>query len=65
MAPSGRQAPLDRQLRLLEQAVGHDLHSPDEIRAALVPDQQGIGSGPDVASCDGVFPGEPQALDFG
>lgn len=49
VAPPDRQAPLDRQLRLLEQAVRRDLQSRDDIDAALIPDQQGIGSGADVA----------------
>jgi len=49
VAPPDRQAPLDRQLRLLEQAVRRDLQSRDDIDAALIPDQQGIGSGTDVA----------------
>lgn len=49
VAPPGRQAPLQRQSRLLELAVEHELGSDDDVRAALVPDQQGIGSGPDVA----------------
>jgi hypothetical protein len=48
-APPDRQAPLDRQLRLLEQAVRRDLQSRDDIDAALIPGQQGIGSGTDVA----------------
>ena len=49
VAPPDRQAPLDRQLRLLGQAVRRDLYSRDDIDAALIPDQQGIGSGADVA----------------
>lgn len=48
VAPPDRQAPLERQLRLLEQAVEHELASQDDIRAALIPDAQGIGSGADV-----------------
>jgi uncharacterized membrane protein len=48
-ATTAVQAPLDRQLRLLGQAVRRDLHSRDDIDAALIPDQQGIGSGADVA----------------
>jgi hypothetical protein len=39
VAPAVRQAALDRQLELLD--------------AALVPDEQGIGSGPDVVTPDG------------
>ena len=48
-APPDRQAPLDRQLRLLEQAVQRDLQTRADIDAAFIPDQQGIGSGADVA----------------
>lgn len=49
IAPPDRHAPLDRQLRLLEQAVRKTLGDED-ADAALVPDTQGIGSGADVAS---------------
>src|SRR4051812_26972780 len=48
VAPPVRRPPLERQLRLLEQAVEHELTSQDDIRAALTPDAQGIGSGVDV-----------------
>lgn len=48
VAPPDRRPPLERQLRLLEQAVEHDLTSQDDIQAALTPDAQGIGSGVDV-----------------
>jgi uncharacterized membrane protein len=48
VAPQDRRPPLERQLRLLEQAVEHGLSTQDDIRAALIPDAQGIGSGVDV-----------------
>jgi uncharacterized membrane protein len=47
VAPADRQDPLGRQLRLLADAVARDLDD-DDRDAALVPDQQGIGSGADV-----------------
>jgi uncharacterized membrane protein len=49
VAPVERQAALDRQLRLLERGVERGLDEEDDRRAALVADQQGIGSGADVA----------------
>ena len=49
VAPVERQAALDRQLRLLERGVERSLDEEDDRRAALVADQQGIGSGADVA----------------
>jgi uncharacterized membrane protein len=48
VAPAERQPALDRQLRLLAQAVKRSLDDDDDRDAALVPDQQGIGSGADV-----------------
>jgi uncharacterized membrane protein len=50
VAPRERQAALDRQLRLLASGVGRALEDDDDRRAALVADQQGIGSGADVAT---------------
>jgi len=47
IAPAERQPALDRQLRLLADAVTRDLDDEDRD-AALVPDAQGIGSGADV-----------------
>ena len=47
IAPAERQPPLDRQLRLLGDAVTRNLND-DDRAAALVPDTQGIGSGVDV-----------------
>jgi len=49
VAPAERQPALDRQLRLLEAAVARALEDEDDRRAALVADEQGIGSGADVA----------------
>jgi uncharacterized membrane protein len=50
VAPANRKPALERQLRLLERAVEQELDNVDDIRAALTPDAQGIGSGPDVAT---------------
>ena len=50
VAPPERQAPLDRQLALLESAVRRSFEDEADIQAALVPDMQGIGSGRDVMS---------------
>jgi uncharacterized membrane protein len=49
VAPDHRHPPLDRQLRLLAAGVRRALDDEDDIRAALVPDAQGLGSGADVA----------------
>ena len=51
-----RQSPLDRQLRLLAAGVRRALDDEDDIRGALVPDAQGLGSGADVV--DGRAPVE-------
>jgi uncharacterized membrane protein len=48
VAAPDRHPPLERQLRLLEAAVRAKLDQEDDIRAALTPDQLGIGSGPDM-----------------
>jgi uncharacterized membrane protein len=48
VAPAERQPALDRQLRLLADAVTRGLDDDDDRDAALVPDAQGIGSGADV-----------------
>jgi hypothetical protein len=42
--------PLDRQLTLLDEAVRRAYEDDADVDAALVPDMQGIGSGPDVMS---------------
>jgi uncharacterized membrane protein len=55
VAPADRRPPLERQLRLLEQAVQHELSTQEDIHAALTPDAQGIGSGVDVV-LDGSGP---------
>ena len=49
VAPEHRQAPLDRQLRLLAAGVRRSLEDEEDVRAALIPDAQGLGSGADVA----------------
>lgn len=49
-APFDRQAPLDRQLRLLTAAVHRALDDEDDVVAALTPDAEGIGSGADVTT---------------
>jgi uncharacterized membrane protein len=50
VAPPERRPPLDRQLKLLEAAVRRSFDDDSDVNAALVPDMQGIGSGPDVMS---------------
>jgi uncharacterized membrane protein len=50
VAPPERRPPLDRQLKLLDEAVRRAYTDDADIDAALVPDMQGIGSGPDVMS---------------
>jgi uncharacterized membrane protein len=45
-----RRPPLDRQLKLLDAAVRRAYDDDVDVDAALVPDMQGIGSGPDVMS---------------
>jgi uncharacterized membrane protein len=50
VAPPERRPPLDRQLELLDRAVRRAYDDDSDVDAALVPDMQGIGSGPDVMS---------------
>jgi uncharacterized membrane protein len=50
VAPPDRQAPLDRQLRLLSAGVHRAYEDPEDITAALTPDTEGIGSGADVTT---------------
>jgi uncharacterized membrane protein len=50
VAPPDRQAPLDRQLRLLTAAVHRAYEDDEDIAAALTPDVEGIGSGADVTT---------------
>jgi hypothetical protein len=45
-----RQPPLDRQLELLDKGVRRAYDDDADVNAALIPDMQGIGSGPDVMS---------------
>jgi uncharacterized membrane protein len=50
VAPPERQAPLDRQLALLDSAVRRGFDDEDDVRAALIADTEGIGTGPDLAA---------------
>ncbi|GAB3308373.1 DUF2254 domain-containing protein [Geodermatophilus aquaeductus] len=50
VAPPDRQAPLDRQLRLLTAAVHRAYEDEEDVAAALTPDAEGIGSGADVTT---------------
>jgi len=50
VAPPERRPPLDRQLTLLDDGVRRAFDDDADVDAALVPDMQGIGSGPDVMS---------------
>jgi uncharacterized membrane protein len=50
VASPDRQAPLDRQLRLLTAAVHRAYEDEEDIVAALTPDAEGIGSGVDVTT---------------
>jgi uncharacterized membrane protein len=59
IAPPDRQAALDRQLRLLSTAVHRAYEDEEDVTAALTPDTEGIGSGPDVTTALRVDP-----LDF-
>jgi hypothetical protein len=51
-------------LRLLRQVVEHDPGTPDDIRARLVPDQQGLGPGVDV-TVGGHSSGRPMCATHG
>jgi hypothetical protein len=53
VAPPARRLALDRQLDLLDAAVARQYHDDQDRRAALTPDTEGIGSGPDVVMADG------------
>jgi len=48
VAPPDRRAALDRQLALLGKAVSRAYDDDADVKAALIPDAQGIGSGSDV-----------------
>jgi uncharacterized membrane protein len=58
VAPPERRPPLERQLELLEAGVRRAYDDEADVAAALTPDAQGIGSGPDtitpVASPNGA-----------
>jgi uncharacterized membrane protein len=53
VAPPARRPALDRQLDLLGAAVARQYHDDRDRRAALTPDTEGIGSGPDIVMADG------------
>jgi uncharacterized membrane protein len=53
VAPHARRLALDRQLDLLGAAIIRQYHDGRDRRAALTPDNEGIGSGPDVVMSDG------------
>ena len=53
IAPADRHNILNRELALLEAGVRRAYADDEDIVAALVPDTQGIGSGPDVSSKPG------------
>ncbi|MGK5111809.1 MULTISPECIES: DUF2254 domain-containing protein [unclassified Geodermatophilus] len=59
VAPPDRQAPLDRQLRLLTAAVHRAYEDEEDITAALTPDAEGIGSGADVTTAVRLDTGTP------
>jgi uncharacterized membrane protein len=59
VAPPDRQAPLDRQLRLLTAAVHRTYEDEEDIAAALTPDAEGIGSGADVTTAVRLDRGAP------
>jgi uncharacterized membrane protein len=48
VAPSDRQAPLDRQLELLSDDIQREFDDDTDSQAAMLPDPLGIGSGPDL-----------------
>jgi uncharacterized membrane protein len=48
VAPPERRPPLDRQLQLLDDGIRRAFDDDADVDAALLPDMQGIGSGPDV-----------------
>jgi uncharacterized membrane protein len=65
VASPERRRPLDAQLELLQSAVRREFEDDADARAALVPDMQGIGSGPDVMSHPGPTAVPQEALDVG
>jgi uncharacterized membrane protein len=56
VAPPDRQAPLDRQLRLLTTAVRRAYDDEEDVVVALTPDTEGIGSGEDVTTSVCITP---------
>ena len=59
VAPAQRRRPLEHQLRLLDVGVRRSYDDDADVQTALVPDLQGIGSGPDVMSVGGWSDPEP------
>jgi uncharacterized membrane protein len=55
VVPPARRPALDRQLDLLSAAVTRRYPDDRDRRAALTPDNEGIGSGPDVVMSDGQY----------
>jgi uncharacterized membrane protein len=62
VAPCERRPALDRQHALLEAGVRRAFDDEADVRAALVPDMQGIGSGPDVVAVSPALAEEPREL---
>jgi uncharacterized membrane protein len=50
VAPPERRPPLEHQLALLDAGVRRSYDDEDDVRAGLVADEQGIGSGPDLVT---------------
>jgi uncharacterized membrane protein len=57
VAPPERQPVLDRQLELLDGLVREQFEDQRDVEASLAADQQGIGSGEDVAATDSWLKG--------
>src|SRR5919107_4470446 len=57
VAPPERQPVLDRQLELLDGLVRQQFEDQRDVEASLAADQQGIGSGEDVAATDSWLKG--------
>jgi uncharacterized membrane protein len=59
VAPEPRRRPIDRELALLESIVRRAYEDEEDVRAAMTPDPQGIGSGADLLEEDpGLRPTE-------
>jgi uncharacterized membrane protein len=66
VAPPDRRPPLREQLLLVQAASERSFADRADREAAVVPDQQGIGSGPDgVSAADGAEPGSKLARSAG